>query len=911
MRCSWIPAVLGSVFLGCGSGASSFTGFALGPDGSLDVRVGADTGVLGQHDVTTTPLGTPDATVDATCSPTVSCTSAGAQCGPLADGCGGMLQCGSCASGTCGGGGTANQCGSACTPTTCAALGFNCGPAGDGCGGSLSCGTCTGAEICGGGGSPSVCGSTSTCVPKTCMSLGFTCGPAGDGCGNSLSCGTCTGNQTCGGGGTPSVCGAPAACVAKTCASLGFTCGPASDGCGGTLQCGTCTAPTACGGGGKPGVCGCTGTCAQIPTCAAGTTTTLTGKVYDPADIHPLYNVLVYVPDNPADPALTTPFAAGVTCDQCGGATAAGNPLVTTNTAYDGTFTLKNIPVGASIPLVIQLGRWRREFTVNVGTSCGANTVAVANTTPSKWLSATTPALPATGHLTMPSTSALGDIPRIAVLSGSFDMVECELRKLGIADSEFVNPGAWGQGNHVQFYQAADPLAVANGWNVPPNGAGTGALISAATPLQTQLFGTDAATGKLNIDQYDLVILECEGYPEVEPAAQLTALGKYSAAGGRLFASDFAYDWLATNPAFQGAANWGGNNTGCGFTVTGTIDPPATNPTSTVFQQWLQLTGVVAAGASTVGISPAFPNVTSVNLPTEEWLYTTNSEYDPAFCGPGPYVPPPIPIHFTFNTPLNAPAANQCGRVTFSDWHATSGLTSQGYTFPAECKQAGTTTTMTNQETILEFMLFDATACVTPYLASCSPVSCAQQGLSCGPAGDGCGGLLNCGTCPAGQTCGGGGTPSVCGAPQCTATTCASQGLQCGPAGDGCGNLIQCGTCPAGQTCGGGGTPGVCGAGTCTAKTCASQGIQCGPAGDGCGNALSCGACPAGQSCGGGGKPGICGSTCTPTTCAALGFNCGPAGDGCGNQLNCGTCVAPMTCGGGGVSGVCGQTIPK
>src|SRR5437868_604797 len=35
-----------------------------------------------------------------------------------------------------------------------------------------------------------------------------------------------------------------------------------------------------------------------------------------------------------------------------------------------------------------------------------------------------------------------------------------------------------------------------------------------------------------------------------------------------------------------------------------------------------------------------------------------------------------------------------------------------------------------------------------------SPLTCAQQGFNCGPAGDGCGRQLNCGTCDAG-TCGG------------------------------------------------------------------------------------------------------------------------------------------------------------
>src|SRR6476660_1024216 len=63
----------------------------------------------------------------------------------------------------------------------------------------------------------------------------------------------------------------------------------------------------------------------------------------------------------------------------------------------------------------------------------------------------------------------------------------------------------------------------------------------------------------------------------------------------------------------------------------------------------------------------------------------------------------------------------------------------------------------------------------------------------------------------------------------CTPTTCAAQGVTCGPAGDGCGNLIQCGSCTPGQTCGGGGTLSVCGNATCTPTTCGAQGVNCGP----------------------------------------------------------------------------------
>jgi hypothetical protein len=46
----------------------------------------------------------------------------------------------------------------------------------------------------------------------------------------------------------------------------------------------------------------------------------------------------------------------------------------------------------------------------------------------------------------------------------------------------------------------------------------------------------------------------------------------------------------------------------------------------------------------------------------------------------------------------------------------------------------------------------------------CVALTCATAGAACGELPDGCGGILACGSCPAGQACGAGG-PNVCGAP--------------------------------------------------------------------------------------------------------------------------------------------------
>ena len=129
---------------------------------------------------------TPHAELYSACTPSVTCAAAGKNCGGIADGCGGTLNCGTCGSGTvC----EDNVCVN-CTPTTCAAAGKNCGGIADGCGGTLNCGTCGGTDVC----SANVCVS---CTPTTCAAQGRTCGTVSNGCGGTLSCGGCQQGYSC------------------------------------------------------------------------------------------------------------------------------------------------------------------------------------------------------------------------------------------------------------------------------------------------------------------------------------------------------------------------------------------------------------------------------------------------------------------------------------------------------------------------------------------------------------------------------------------------------------------------------------------------------------------------------------------------------------------------------------------
>jgi hypothetical protein len=798
------------------------------------------------------------------CTPT-TCAAAGVNCGPIGDGCGGVLQCGTC-TGTdkCGATGMPGVCGTSlapadaanpCVPTTCAGLGVGCGPAGDGCGNALDCGTCSAPQTCGGGSQPSQCGGSNDCVPTTCAALGATCGPMGDGCGGTLQCGTCTGGKTCGGGGVASQCGVTV-CKAETCAGLGFNCGIAGDGCGGTLNCGSCTGGLLCGSGGKSNVCGsnvaCTGLCLKQTTCAGTATTSVSGTVFAPNGIDPIYGALVYVPN-----AAVQPFTTGVSCESCS-ASVSGSPLVQAVTGVDGKFTLTNMPVGSNIPLVMQLGRWRRQVVIPQTSAC-VNTPVAATLT----------------HF--PQNHTQGDIPLMAFSTGSVDALECVFRKIGIQDSEFGNPGG------------ASRLQIYTGTGSP------GAQISGTTPPETQLWTTQAA-----INKYDLVLFSCQGDQFNKASAQQQIVIDYANAGGRVYATHYSYVWLATDSPFSTTAVWDTDQADDFKKDPGIGNINTSFAKGVALAQWLQ-----GVGASTtygqITLNTLRHDLDSVVAPSELWISLNDATEGNN-----------LPMHYTFDTPVGTPAASQCGRVVFDDFHVedTENNPTGGLDFPTECAAGA----MTPQEKLLEFELFDLDSCVgTPIVPTCTPKTCVTEGFNCGPQSDGCGNLIQCGACAAPQTCGGGGTPGVCGTETCVPTTCAKLGFNCGPAGDGCGNELQCGTCTAPQSCGAGGTPGQCGGTVCTAETCASQGFNCGPAGDGCGGSLQCGMCPVGQACGAGGQPGVCAmldaAGCTPKTCADLGLGCGPAGDGCGNEIQCGPCAAPKTCGGGGTPGQCGGDV--
>ena len=62
-----------------------------------------------------------------------------------------------------------------------------------------------------------------------------------------------------------------------------------------------------------------------------------------------------------------------------------------------------------------------------------------------------------------------------------------------------------------------------------------------------------------------------------------------------------------------------------------------------------------------------------------------------------------------------------------------------------------------------------------PVDVECVPRTCASVGANCGSITNGCGGVLDCGTCVAPETCGGGGTANKCGSPASLSATLTTQ----------------------------------------------------------------------------------------------------------------------------------------
>ena len=424
---------------------------------------------------------------------------------------------------------------------------------------------------------------------------------------------------------------------------VGAACGPERD-------------PSQHGVDADPGT-SCTGLACQVVNCEQKgmPPTTLTGTVYAPNGTLALYGATVYVPE--LDPG---PFAEGVECTKCMDQLP-GGAIAFTQSDTAGTFSLSNVPAGTDVPLFITIGKWRRKVTIPSVTACQTN-VLPANLT------------------SLPRTKLEGDIPRIAITTGSADAVECLMRKIGVSDSEFTS-GAGNGRIHLYASNGADKLA------------------DNTTFLPAAMLWGDLERMK----KYDIMLFSCEGdnYPEKKPQPYMDNVKAYADLGGRVFLEHYHKLWIDGDPAApaHAPAVWPEVGT-CTVdylddVAIGVVDQ-VSNPKGSAFSTWLK----------NVGASPSPGQITIKNsrrscstLDTtraERWVYTTVSGVE-------------FPQMFQFTTPLEVAKDDRCGKVVFSDMHVASGSTSSpGTPFPGGCSTAE----MTAQEKALAFMMFDIASCI-------------------------------------------------------------------------------------------------------------------------------------------------------------------------------------------------------
>jgi len=418
----------------------------------------------------------------------------------------------------------------------------------------------------------------------------------------------------------------------------------------------------------------CTGLACNVAACVgAPTKTTISGKIYDPAGKIPLYNVVVYVPNAPV-----VPFTEGASCDRCGASIV--NPVTSAITDETGSFVLQNAPSGANVPLVIQVGKWRRQIMIPAVASC-----------------VDTPLMDPQ-MMRLPRNKAEGDIPKIAITVGAADQMECLPLRLGIDPAEFTTAAGDGR---IHLYEGDN-----NGNRMPVTQFdathNAGAMLPSADPFWAT---TD------NLMKYDIVILSCEGdsFARQKPMGVRQAMYDYTTLGGRLFASHWHNIWFSQGPGLvPTVGTWKDLRPDPPNPSVATINQ--TFPKGAALAKWL----VNVQASMTLGtMSVEFPrdNIQAVDTTlAREWISIEDPSKTPAHAVE----------YMSFNSPLGAADDKICGRAVYTDLHVASvdnNNTANSLGFPASCEAPApapphTFRDLSAQEKAVAFMLFDLSACV-------------------------------------------------------------------------------------------------------------------------------------------------------------------------------------------------------
>jgi hypothetical protein len=436
----------------------------------------------------------------------------------------------------------------------------------------------------------------------------------------------------------------------------------------------------------------CTGTGLQCDV-PAGCTTSISGTVYDPAGKNPLYNVVVYIPIDPSA-ALPAIQEGTNTCNTCD--VSIGNYVVATTSLADGTFKLSGVPAGKNIPIVVQIGKWRRMATIPEVKACANTALSGADMT------------------RLPAKRSEGNIPQMALVTGGADNLGCFLKGIGLDPTEYSAPHA---GGRLDIYQGlpAGGGGFLGGGGAP--GLSTGTAGDCTTDNANCVWNS-----KANLEKYDIVLLACEG-DTYDPSDSDFKSGKNGASnktttgktalhdwldeGGKVFATHFQYTWFKNGPSdFQGVATWLGTSGGQD-SASYSIDTSFTK--GKVFNQWLGTVG--ALNGSQIMLSSVAESVGAVVPPTQRWIYNPASDNQDGKSNNTKYMSfetpiGGIPVKATGDAGASESNAQYCGKAVFSDLHAGGDPVGS---IPDSC--AGPP--LSPQLKALEFLFFDLSACVS------------------------------------------------------------------------------------------------------------------------------------------------------------------------------------------------------
>jgi len=406
----------------------------------------------------------------------------------------------------------------------------------------------------------------------------------------------------------------------------------------------------------------CQGLFCQVARCGSGQDTRLRGQVTVPNGVDPLAKAVVYVPES----AQLPPLSAELSCELCRNPIA-GRAVTFTYSGSDGRFELRGVPAGQSIPLVVQKGRFRRLTKVAVP-ACVTTELPREQTR-------------------LPRRRSEGDLPQLAVAAGDHDAIECVLRQIGIADEEFQTPE---QRASIHLYDNQKP--------------GT-----ESRPGQLQL--ASLLSDRVRLLRYQMLFLNCSGttYSQglLQDAAVRSNLIEFLRRGGRLYATDWSYDFVQQLPELAPFVCFE-DDKDCSVTTPhgfhravasgGTGDPltAAVTPQAQGLRDFLsRLPSPIDAGQ--VPVSELLPG----------WVQIARAAQDPARYPSTIYLQGlstgklrPLTVAFEY------PPQAGCGRVLFSSYHTRERTLPRP--FPTYCPLGA----MLPQEHVLEYLLFELADCL-------------------------------------------------------------------------------------------------------------------------------------------------------------------------------------------------------